>query len=87
MSGSSLSGSSVEPTRTSVVEPVAELGTHEVSVPVSAPFVDRPTLDLVAMRRERERIIEAEIAAGRMADWPDSFRGFPLGVEDQGWYW
>jgi hypothetical protein len=46
----------------------------------------RVTLDLVAMRRERERIIAGEIAAGRMADWPDSFLGFALGVESRDWF-
>ena len=45
------------------------------------------TLDLVAMRREHVRIIASEIAAGRMAEWPDSFRGFPLGVEGRDWFW
>jgi hypothetical protein len=50
-------------------------------------FLDGVSLDLVAMHRERERIIAGEIAAGRMADWPDSFLGFAFGREGVDWFW
>lgn len=69
-------------------EVVERVGEAKQSEPREPPFVPGGvTLDLVQMRRTREAIIAAEIAAGRMADWPDSFRGFPFGVEGRDWSW
>jgi hypothetical protein len=47
-------------------------------------LVDRPTLDLVAMRRERERIVAEEVAAGRM-EWPGPEIG-SFGVAGIDWW-
>jgi hypothetical protein len=44
------------------------------------PFVDRPTLDLVAMKRERERIVR--LAGG---GWSAENRG-TFGVEGRDWF-
>src|SRR5262245_56090966 len=49
-----------------------------------AQFVERPTLDLVAMREEHERIVEEEVAAGRM-EWPGPEMG-PFGVASVDWW-
>jgi hypothetical protein len=46
--------------------------------------LDRPTLDLIRLARERERIIEAEVAAGRMES-PGPEVG-PFGVAGVDWF-
>ena len=77
-----------EPASDVELDVVVDVEPPEQPVPAAELFDPRrPTLDLVAMRREHERIVASEIAAGRMADWPDSFRGFPLGVEGRDWFW
>ena len=65
----------------------AVAGVEDVPAPIStpepkpAPFVDRPTLDLVAMELERERI--ARLAGGG-GPW-DEFYG-PFGREGVDWF-
>jgi hypothetical protein len=56
------------------------------TVAVVEPRFDpgRATLDLVAMRRERERIIDEEVAAGRM-ERPGPEIG-PFGVAGVDWW-
>jgi hypothetical protein len=44
----------------------------------------RPTLDLAAIRRERERIVAEEIRAGRM-EWPDA-EIVPFEDAGPGWF-
>jgi hypothetical protein len=44
-------------------------------------------VDFIEMRRVHEAVVEGEIRAGRMSDYPPSFYGFQWGLPGVDWFW